>query len=600
MDDLLLPQTTHPGDRDATERLSTPIHKERHARIVCIGAGASGLLIAYKLQKHFSNYSLTCYEKNEAVSGTWFENRYPGCACDVPSHNYTWSFEPKLDWSAVYPPAWEIREYFENFARKYSLYQYIKLQHQVVGAYWSPSGGGGYDVHVEDTQTGEVIVDHADILINASGILNNWKWPEIPGLDSYKGTLLHTANWDEAVSLEGKHVGLIGNGSSGIQVLPAIRENCKKVTTFIREPAWISPVQGLEQHQFSPEEKREFCDQPGALLEYRKRVESGLNGQFGLFLKGNEVNRNTQAYMLQQMREKLEDPYLEEKLIPEWSVGCRRLTPGVGYLESLTKPNVEVVYGEITAVTESGCLMEDGTEHPVDVLICATGFDTTFRPRFPIVAPSGENLQDKWGPANSPESYFGMAVAGFPNYLMMLGPNCPIGNGPVLSAIEAQADWMLKVVDRYQTTNIAQFAPKEEAVRDFIEYKEWFMTKTVWAEPCRSWYKPRADGPVVALWPGSTLHYIEAIKEVRFDDLEVKYAGNRFAWLGNGYSQTELDETADWAYYIRDRDDDPPLTTAGKRRLLTKSGTVKERTLVVYSGKRDEAEQIEEKEMARL
>ncbi|KAF9869370.1 monooxygenase [Colletotrichum karsti] len=597
MGDLLLPETAQSGDRDATRRLSAPIHSERHVRVVCVGAGASGLLMAYKMQKHFNNYSLVCYEKNEAVSGTWFENRYPGCACDVPSHNYTWSFEPKLEWSAVYPPAPEIREYFENFARKYSLFQYIKLQHQVVGAYWNPKDGG-YDVHVKDIQTGNTIVDHADILVNAGGILNNWKWPAIPGLERYKGTLLHTANWDDTVTLKGKHVGLIGNGSSGIQVLPAIRDKCKKVTTFIREPTWVSPVQGLEQHQFSEEEKREFREKPGALNEYRKNVESGLNGQFGIFLKNNKINEDTHAYMLQQMKEKLNNPYLEDKLIPEWSVGCRRLTPGVNYLESLTKPNVEVVYGEITAVTETGCVSDDGREYPVDILICATGFDTSFKPRFPVVAPSGENLQDKW--AVNPESYLGMAAAGFPNYFHMLGPNCPIGNGPVLSAIEAQADWMLKVIDRYQTNNIVEFAAKEEAVRDFVEFKEWFMNKTVWADPCRSWYKPRADGPVVALWPGSTLHYIEAIKNVRFDDLEVKYAGNRFAWLGNGYSQTELDDTADWAYYIREKDDDPPLTTGGKRKLLTKSGTIKGRSLVSFSGKPEDEQQEPSKEMARL
>ncbi|KZL80160.1 phenylacetone monooxygenase protein [Colletotrichum incanum] len=598
MSDVLLPERMRFGDRDAARRFSAPIHNERHVRIICIGAGASGLLIAYKLQRHFQRYSLQCYEKNSSVAGTWFENRYPGCACDVPSHNYTWSFEPKLDWSAVYPPASEILEYFENFARKYSLYQYIKLQHQVIGAYWN-SQNDGYDVHVKDATTGETFIDHCDILINAGGILNNWKWPAIPGLSKFKGILLHTANWDDSVSLEGKSVGLIGNGSSGIQVLPAIRGKCKKIVTFVREPTWVSPVQGLEQHEFSREEKKEFADKPGALLEYRKKIESGLNGQFGIFLKNNKINEDTHAYFTQQMKEKLKNPFLESKLIPEWSVGCRRLTPGVNYLESLTKPNVEVVYGEINEVTERGCICDNGQEYPIDILICATGFDTSFKPRFPLVAPSGENLQDKWGV--TPESYFGVAVAGFPNYFLMLGPNCPIGNGPVLSAIEAQADWMLKIIDRYQTTNIAKFAPKEEAVRDFIEYKDWFMNKTVWSDPCRSWYKPRVDGPVVALWPGSTLHYIEAIKEVRWDDLEVKYAGNRFAWLGNGYSQTELDDTADWAYYIRDEDDDPPLTTAGKRRLLTKSGTVKDRNIVVYSGKPGETKEAEQrKEMARL
>ncbi|TDZ17950.1 putative sterigmatocystin biosynthesis monooxygenase stcW [Colletotrichum orbiculare MAFF 240422] len=259
--------------------------------------------------------------------------------------------------------------------------------------------------------------------------------------------------------------------------------------------------------------------------------------------------------MLGQMKEKLHSPLLENKLIPGWSVGCRRLTPGFNYLESLTEPNVEVVCGEITKITESVCFVDDGQPYSFDVLICATGFDTSFKPRCPIVGPSGDNLQDTW--SENPESYFGVAVADFPNYFLVLGPTS-------------------------RSATAQYFQPSRRR-----QHKDQFMEKTVWSDACRSWYKLRDDGPVVALWPDSTLHYMEAIKEVRFDDLDVKYGGNRFAWLGNGYSQTELDETADWAYYIRDEDDDPPLTTAGKRSLLTRSGTVKERNIVVYSGNRD-------------
>jgi cation diffusion facilitator CzcD-associated flavoprotein CzcO len=495
-----------------------------------------------------------------------------------------------MEWTSVYPPAKEIFDYHENFARKYGLLQYIRLDHQVIGAYWD-NHLGGYDVKIKDNANGSVIRNHCDILINAGGILNNWKWPAIPGLEKYKGVLLHTANWDESVDLTGKHVGLIGNGSSGIQVLPAIRESCSKITTFIREPAWVSPTAGLEQHVFSEEEKRKFAEEPGALLSYRKEIENGMNGQFGIFLKDNQINIETQAYMVQQMKEKLGNPHLESKLIPDWRLGCRRLTPGVNYLESLVKENVEVVYGEINEVTERGCLCDDGNEYPVDVLICATGFDTSFKPRFPVVSDKGVNLQDQWG--KEPESYLGLAASGFPNYFFFLGPNCPIGNGPVLVAIEAQADWMCRMIDRFQTTNIRTFSPKENAVKDFVDFKEHFMTKTVWSDPCRSWYKPRPDGPVIALWPGSALHYIECMKDLRMDDFEVTYTGNRFAWLGNGYSQTELDDTADWAYYIREHDDDAPLSTAGRRKLFSKSGTQTGRKLVNFSGKDDSETEAE-------
>jgi cation diffusion facilitator CzcD-associated flavoprotein CzcO len=192
-------------------------------------------------------------------------------------------------------------------------------------------------------------------------------------------------------------------------------------------------VQGLEGHVYTEHEKYEFATKPGELLSYRKNIERGLNGQFGIFLKNSTTNTDTHGYMKKMMQEKLSNEFLEEKLIPQWSVGCRRLTPGVGYLESLSKPNVEVVYGEITEVTEKGCVCDNGKEYPVDVLICATGFDTGFKPRFPIIGPDGRNLQDVWG--KTAESYFGIGAADFPNYLIFLGPNCPIGNGPVLCAI---------------------------------------------------------------------------------------------------------------------------------------------------------------------
>jgi len=345
----------------------------------------------------------------------------------------------------------------------------------------------------------------------------------------------------------------------------------------------VSPVQGLEQHVFSDSEKLEFSMKPGALVDYRKNIERGLNGQFGIFLKNTNVNSDTEAYFRMQMKNKLKNEYLEERLIPNWHVGCRRLTPGVGYLEALGKPNVQTVYGEINEITERGCLCSDGKEYPIDVLICATGFNTSFKPRFPVINSSGANLQDAWG--KEPRSYFGLAAADFPNYLIFLGPNSPIGNGPVLSAIEAQADYMCKLIDRFQTHNISAFAPRTEAIDDFIAFKDDFMKKTVWHDACRSWYKSLgSDGPVTALWPGSTLHYIEALMELRLEDWHVEYNGNRFAWLGNGYSQTEVDPTADWAFYVRDEDDDEPISRLRKLQILNKSGTVVPSAGVDFTG----------------
>lgn len=204
----------------------------------------------------------------------------------------------------------------------------------------------------------------------------------------------------------------------------------KKITTFVRRPTWVAPVQGLEQHVYSDEEKKDFVEKPGALLQYRRAQEININSFWPLFLANSEVQSMTYATMSEQMRQKLQNEVLEHKLIPRWAVGCRRLTPGINYLETLGADNVDVVYGEIERITENGCVGEGGKEYPVDVLICATGFDTSFKPRFTLIGENGANLADEW--ALEPKSYLSLAAAGFPNYFMFIGPNSPIGNGPVL------------------------------------------------------------------------------------------------------------------------------------------------------------------------
>ena len=221
--------------------------------------------------------------------------------------------------------------------------------------------------------------------------------------------------------------------SSGIQVLPAIYSKASKITTFIRRPTWVEPVQGFEQRYYSEEERREFETNPEALLQYRKLQESRLNSLFSLFISGSDSQKMYVKDVAGRMKAKLQNETLEQLVIPKWGIGCRRLTPGINYLETLVSEKVSVVYGDIQQITERGCVCDDGKEYPVDVLICATGFDTSFRPRFPIIGSSGKDLADVW--ADEPKSYLGLAAPGFPNYFIFVGPNSPIGNGPVLAGI---------------------------------------------------------------------------------------------------------------------------------------------------------------------
>lgn len=298
--------------------------------------------------------------------------------------------------------------------------------------------------------------------------------------------------------------------------------------TFIRGPTWIAPPFGTQQKIFSEDEKSDFKTKPQVHLKVRKDYEANAHKMWPIFMADSSLQSAVREDFTKQMQTKLgHQPVLWDGLIPKWPVGCRRLTPGTNYLEALGKPNVEVVLGEILSVSESGVKTASGSEYALDVLICATGFDTSFKPRFPVFGLEGRNLQDEW--SQEAQSYLGLAASKMPNYMIFLSASSPAGNGPLLISIEAQADYMLALCDRWQTENIHSFVPKEDAVRDFNMHIDQFMQKTVWKESCRSWYKNNSvSGRISALWPGSTLHYLEALKEPRFDDWEVSLIFVRF------------------------------------------------------------------------
>ncbi|PPQ80069.1 hypothetical protein CVT25_001498 [Psilocybe cyanescens] len=343
--------------------------------------------------------------------------------------------------------------------------------------------------------------------------------------------------------------------SSGIQVFPAISSQAINITTFLRSPTWVFPAQSIEQHVYSEEERRIFENDPNALLEfleYRKEPESSLNSFFTMFVANSDVQKAMFNATIVMTKEKPHNEDLEKLVIPSWPIGCPGIIPGISYLETLVSDKVDIFYGTMKEIIEKGCVFEDGKEHPVDVLICATGFDTSYVPRFLIIGSGEIDLRDDW--AEESKSYLGLAAHGFPNYLMFVGPKSPIRNTPVLVSIEAQADHMFKMINRWQTENIYSFSHKFDAVEDFVEHKDVFM-----------------KGTVTALWPGSSMHYQEAIADPRYEDWEIKYAENRFAFLGNGYSRTERDTTADWAYYIRNEDDSCHLSRGKRRKVYSMS-----------------------------
>ncbi|KXH25723.1 hypothetical protein CSAL01_04915 [Colletotrichum salicis] len=516
-----------------------PVKDRQRLRVTIIGAGVSGISMAYKLQKHLKDYvEIQILEKSPELGGTWFENRYPGCACDVPSHCYQFSFAPNPDWSRFYASSQEIQAYLDGVARHFDLRKFIKFNTVVTKAEWSEDSG----TWSVETADGSTFV--SEILVNASGILNNFQMPNIEGFENFAGPVLHTANWDSSVGISGRRVGVIGAGASSVQLLPEIQTEASKINIFIRTPSWISPPCALPEanrpgHTYGTDEKKVFRDDEREYLETRKGLESQFNGMFQAFFKANPEQRDIRQRFETRMRSLIQDKALQDQLVPKFEAGCRRINPGERYLLTLQEPNVEPVFDGIERITSSG-IVAGGVEYPADILIAATGFNTSFRPRFPILGRNGVNLQDLW--ADEPTSYYGTGVSGFPNYMVFLGPNTPISNGSLMGPIEATGDYFVRILSKVVRQRVKSFDVRPEAQRDFDKHTQEFMKHMVWTGTCRSWFKKGITGKVSALWPGSSLHYMQCLAEGRWEDYEWRYDRERYSYWREGFSWIEQPE----------------------------------------------------------
>ncbi|KAH3248257.1 hypothetical protein KXW23_002188 [Aspergillus fumigatus] len=551
------------------------IDKARPLRVVIIGSGISGIIASIRFRQRIPNVDLCVYEKNEDIGGTWLENRYPGCACDIPAHTYQATFEPNKEWSTFYAAAPEIHAYWKRVAEKYGCMKYIKLKQAVVEAVWDDSKSK-WQLKVQDIQTDTVYTDECNILISATGALNSWKWPDIPGLHDFKGKLQHSARWDESYDYTGKRAAVIGNGSSGIQIVPGMLPKVAHIDHYIRGRTWLSPTFArqhvdkrggaeLENFSFTPEEIETFKKDHSAYQRFRKEIELELQSVHGVTLLGTPEQIGAREVFLQNMKRRLSrKPEMCEDLIPSFPPVCRRLTPGPGYLEALTDDKVDVITSKIVKVDAEGIITADGQHHPTDVLVCATGFDTTFNPRFPVIGRNGVTLANRW--QKTPETYLSLAVDGFPNYFICLGPNAALGEGNLLLLIEKEIDYFTLCVQKMQRDNIRAMSVKKEAVEMFTRYCDQYFSRTVFSEKCRSWYKGGTeDGRVIALWPGSSLHSMKALAHPRWEDYTYDYVNdNPNGWLGDGWTENEKLKKIN-VDYLNDDEIDFPTNVIAKR-----------------------------------
>ncbi|KAJ8115890.1 hypothetical protein ONZ43_g4563 [Nemania bipapillata] len=530
-----------------------PLDSHRRMKVRVIGAGYSGIYLGIRIPQRLRNVDLQIYEKNEAVGGTWWVNRYPGVACDVPSHSYQYTFNPNPGWSSFYAPGHEICTYLQDTAERFGAMRFIKLSHEIVSCTWD-NESKKWNLVVKRTDTGDIFQDDADVLVGARGSLSNPSWPDIPGLKDFSGEVMHSAIWNDDYDFRDKKVGIIGNGSSAIQIVPSLqRVEGTQLSCFVRSKTWITnpfgdvvmAKLGLNPKKFeiSLEQRQEFSQNPDKFFEFRKAVELDGNTSHEVTLRDSDMQRGGLALFRQEMQRRLSPkPEIAEFLIPSFGIGCRRPTPGPGYLEALCESNVDFITDAIATITPNGVKLLSGRKISLDVLVCATGFQTSRAPPFTITGRGGLTLAERFVPF--PEAYLSVAVDSFPNYFIMLGPNSAIGAGSLNCMLEAEGDYIVKCIRKLQKENYAAMTVKPERVRDWREYCHEYFKKTVYTDKCNSWYKSH-DGKgdrIIGLWPGSCLHAMETLRAPRWEDFDWESrdgpGANMLRWLGNGWSVT--------------------------------------------------------------
>ncbi|KAH6986625.1 cyclohexanone monooxygenase [Ilyonectria destructans] len=530
-----------------------PIDRNRPMKIIVIGAGMSGIIAGIFFPRAIENLELAIYEKNADIGGTWFENVYPGIACDIPSHAYSFTFEGNPEWSSYYASGAEIEGYLRRITNKYDAYKYMKFKHMARKAEWNDEEGKWY-VEFENLDTGETVSDTADVLCSAVGILNQWKWPSIPNLLDFKGKLAHSADYDPTYDYAGRRIALIGGGSSGIQILPQIQKKASHVDHYMKGRTWIPPAgiggEGLIRRGGDPvtpvEDLARFRKNPEEYIAYRRTIENILHRPVEALYQNTQGTEKFMAMCQAHMKAKLaKKPEIYDQLVPSFPPGCRRLTPGPGYLEALVEDNVDFISTGIKKVHPTGIETYDGKFREVDMIICATGFDGVYKQHFPVIGKNSVNLQDVF--AELPEAYISMAPRDMPNYYCFLGPNGGPGLGSAVPFLENEAKYMIKVIQKIQQQWIKSMVPKPKLVKAFGQYADRYFKPTVFAAQCNAWWRHKESdtGRLLAIWPGSQLHGSYVFENPRWEDyiyeLRPELNDNPLDWFGNGLTQGQID-----------------------------------------------------------
>jgi cation diffusion facilitator CzcD-associated flavoprotein CzcO len=485
--------------------------KRYETGVIIVGTGFSGLGMAIQLKKT-GRTDFLVVEKAGDVGGTWRDNTYPGCACDIPSHMYSFSFKQNPDWSRSYSPQQEIWDYLRRVTEQYGLREHIRFGVEMTGARWDADEGRW---HVPAANGDEYV---GRFLVAGVGALHIPRIPELPGLPDFKGRTFHSANWDHDFDLRGKRVAVVGTGASSIQFVPRIAPEVESLTLFQRTPPWIMPKPDYRMPEWA---RRLFRAVPPAQRAYRNLLywilearAIGFNGHPWMMKLGERIARR-------HMASQVEDPGLRRKLTPDYTMGCKRVLVSNDYYPALARDNVNLVTEGVTQVRDTGVVAADGSEHEVDAIIFGTGFHVTDAFDYlDVIGLGGRNLSKEWQKQGM-RTHMGITVSGFPNLFFLLGPNTGLGHNSVVFMIESQIRYVSGAIDLVERSGAGALNVKPEVQERFNDEVQRKLVKGIWTQGgCQSWYLD-AMGVNRTIWPGFTWRYWLETRKVTESDFEL-------------------------------------------------------------------------------
>jgi cation diffusion facilitator CzcD-associated flavoprotein CzcO len=482
----------------------------QRVKVAIIGSGFSGTGLAIQL-KRSGEESFVVLERETAMGGTWRDNHYPGAACDVQSHLYSYSFKPKPDWSRVYARQPEILEYLRHSAESEGVDEHMRFDSEVLEAQWIEASNE-WLIH---TAKGDYF---AQILVTASGHLSDPKYPSIPGIDEFEGAKFHSARWDHDTPLDGKRVGVIGTGASAIQIIPEVAEIAGKLTVFQRSAPYVVP---RADREYTTGEKNMFARIPQMAQKIRRDLFWAGEARFPQRRGIESFISRVESLALDHVAAQIDDPVLRAKLTPDYAIGCKRVLISNAYFPTYLRDNVELETHRIDHITANAVVMSDGTEHELDALIVSTGFETSDLPISYRIRGTHGLLADHW--AGGEQAYACSTVNGFPNLFIMNGPNSGLGAGSIIFIIESQIAYILGALDHLRRNGDTRIEVTQEAEVEFAAMIDQKAEGTVWLEGgCKSWYVDPRNGRLSAIWPDFMSRFRDSNGVFRPDAYEVR------------------------------------------------------------------------------